>query len=80
MQPQSSNSEIDKYVIEKVKSIRLSKGISQAKLAIIIDLSVGFVGNIENPNHIAKWNINLLNRISKELNVPFKDFFPESGI
>lgn len=73
-------SEIEQFVINKVKEIRISKGISQAKLAYLIELSVGFVGNVENPTHIAKWNINHLNRISKELNIPFKDFFPEKGI
>jgi hypothetical protein len=46
----------------------------------MIELSVGFVGNVENPTHIAKWNLNHINRISKELDVHFKDFFPEKGI
>ncbi len=73
-------SEIEQFIINKVKEIRISKGLSQAKLAHLIELSVGFVGNVENPTHIAKWNINHLNRISKELDVPFKDFFPEKGI
>jgi transcriptional regulator with XRE-family HTH domain len=80
MQEQSIKSEIEQYVIDKVKEIRDARGISQAKLAHLIDLSVGFVGNVENPKHIAKWNINHLNKISKELNVPFRDFFPEKGI
>lgn len=80
MQKESIKTDIEQYVIHKVKEIRTTKGISQAKLAHMIELSVGFVGNIENPTHIAKWNINHLNRISKELDVPFKDFFPEKGI
>lgn len=80
MQAQSVKSEIEQYVIDRVKDIRVSKGVSQAKLAHLIDLSVGFVGNVENPKHVAKWNINHLNRISTELDVPFKDFFPERGI
>ncbi len=80
MQKESISTDIEQYVINKVKAIRTAKGISQAKLAHMIDLSVGFIGNVENPNHIAKWNLNHLNRISKELNVPFKDFLPEKGI
>lgn len=80
MQKESISTEIEQYVINKVKEIRTSKGISQAKLAHLIDLSVGFVGNVENPKHVAKWNLNHLNRISKELDVPFKDFFPEKGM
>jgi len=80
MQKESINTGIEQYVINRIKEIRVSKGISQAKLAHMIELSVGFVGNVENPTHIAKWNLNHLNRISLELDVPFKDFFPEKGI
>lgn len=80
MQSASINTDIEQYVIDKVKEIRTSKGISQAKLAHLIDLSVGFIGNVENPRHIAKYNLNHLNRISKELDVYFKDFFPEKAI
>lgn len=80
MQKESIGTDIEQFVINKVKEIRISKGISQAKLAHMIELSVGFVGNVENPTHIAKWNLNHINRISKELDVPFKDFFPEKGI
>jgi transcriptional regulator with XRE-family HTH domain len=80
MQKESISTDIEQFVINKVKEIRISKGVSQAKLAYMIELSVGFVGNVENPTHIAKWNLNHINRISKELDVPFKDFFPEKGI
>jgi len=80
MQRASVNTEIEQYVIDKVKEIRTSKGISQAKLAHLIELSVGFIGNVENPKHIAKYNLNHLNRISKELKIDFKDLFPERAI
>jgi len=80
MQKESISTDIEQYVINKVKEIRTAKGISQAKLAHMIEISVGFVGNVENPTHVAKWNLNHLNQISKELDVPFKYFFPEKGI
>lgn len=80
MQRASVNTTIEQYVIDKVKEIRTSKGISQAKLAHLIDLSVGFIGNVENPKHIAKYNLNHLNRISKELDANFRDFFPEKAL
>lgn len=79
MHKESIKTNIEQYVIDKVKAIRVAKGVSQAKLAHKIDLSVGFVGNVENPRHIAKWNLNHLNRISRELDVPFSDFFPSKG-
>lgn len=80
MRKESIKTDIEQFVIERVKEIRISKKISQAKLAHLMDLSVGFVGNVENPKHVAKWNLNHLNRISQVLDIPFKDFFPEKGI
>jgi len=76
MQKDSLNTEIEQYVIKRVKEIRVEKGISQAKLAHLIDLSVGFVGNVENPKHIAKWNLNHLERIASVLGVSMREFFP----
>jgi len=76
MQKESLNTEIEQYVIKRVKEIRIEKGISQAKLSHLIDLSVGFVGNVENPKHIAKWNLNHLERIAKVLEVSMREFFP----
>lgn len=80
MSKESIKTEIEQYVIHKVREIRVSKKISQAKLAHLMDISVGFVGNVENPKHVAKWNLNHLNRISQVLDVPFSDLFPEKGI
>lgn len=76
MQKESLNTEIEQYVIKRVKETRIEKGISQAKLAHLIDLSVGFVGNVENPKHIAKWNLNHLEKIAKVLGVSMREFLP----
>ncbi|MCT1529964.1 helix-turn-helix transcriptional regulator [Sphingobacterium daejeonense] len=76
MQKESPKSEIEQYVIKRVKEIRIEKGVSQAKLAHLIDLSVGFVGNVENPKHIAKWNLNHLEKIAKVLGVSMREFLP----
>lgn len=76
MQKESLNTEIEQYVIKRVKEIRIEKGVSQAKLAHLIDLSVGFVGNVENPKHIAKWNLNHLEKIAKVLGVSIREFLP----
>jgi len=80
MQKEPIKTEIEQYVIDRVKEIRVKKKISQAKLAHLMDISTGFVGNVENPKHIAKWNLNHLNQISKVLDTPFRDFFPEKGL
>lgn len=53
------NAKIEKYVINKVKQRRADLGISQAKLAHLLDVSEGFIGNIENPNYLGKYNLDI---------------------
>lgn len=68
---------IDQFVIDRVREIRLKKGISQSELANQIDLSRGFIGDVENPHHRAKYNLNHLNKIAIAFNCSIRDFFPE---
>ena len=68
---------IDQFVIDRVREIRLMKGISQAELANQVDLSRGFIGDVENPHHRAKYNLNHLNKIAIAFNCSIRDFFPE---
>ena len=76
----SELSEIDKYVIEKVKEARTNVGMSQKNLSLAIGLSEGFVGNIENPNRKEKYNIRHLNLIAKVLKCSPKDFMPQAPL
>jgi len=74
---QQVENKIDQFVIDKVREIRLKKNISQAELADYIDLSRGFIGDVENPNHRAKYNLNHLNKIAIALDCSIRDFLPE---
>lgn len=71
---------IELYVIEKVKEMRISKGISQANLARLLDVSEGFIGNIENPSYRDKYNIRHLNQLAKIFKCSPKDFLPEKAL
>lgn len=73
-------SEIELYVINKIKEIRISKGLSQEDIASALDTSRGFIGQVESYNHPTKYNLNHLNILAIELNVSIKDFFPEKPI
>lgn len=69
---------IETFVIEKVKKIRTEKGISQAELASLIDVSVGFIGKIESFKYNTKYNLNHINKIAKALKISPKDLLPET--
>ncbi|MEG2339390.1 MAG: helix-turn-helix domain-containing protein [Odoribacter sp.] len=67
---------IEQYVIDKIREKRLQQKMSQATLAYCLNVSKGFIGDIENPNKRAKYNLNHLNILAIIFNCPFTDFFP----
>ena len=72
--------EIELFVIAKVKEIRIFKGLSQEKLSLALNKGVGFIGDREAPSKSAKYNINSLNEIAKVLECSPKDFWPNEPI
>jgi len=75
-----SSSKIEQYVINRVKELRLEKNISQAELARLLDVSEGFIGNVESKNYRAKYNLNHLNALAKLFKCSPKDFLPEKPL
>lgn len=73
-------SQIDLYVANKVKQLRKESKLSQLKLAGELDVSHSFVGQIEDLNHRAKYNIIHLNKLAKIFNCSPRDFLPESPL
>lgn len=71
---------IDIYVIEQVKRKRTENGISQACLAENLEMSRGFIGDVENPRQNAKYNLRHLNEIAKILQCSPRDFLPEDPL
>ena len=51
---------IEQYVIDKVREKRLAQKMSQATLAYCLGVSRGFIGDVENPNQRAKYNLSFL--------------------
>ena len=76
----SNKSEIDIYIMTKVKQLRLQHNITQAVLAIKLGVSDAFVGQIENPKHTSKYSMAQLNRLAKIFDCSPRDFLPEQPI
>ncbi len=72
-----SHSQIEQFVIDAVRQQRLKKGISQKQLAFMLDLSVGFIGDVESPKSRAKYNLNHINKLAEILDCSPKDFLPD---
>jgi transcriptional regulator with XRE-family HTH domain len=76
----SLHSPIEQYVIDMVKSKRLEKGYSQKELAYLLEKSIGFIGDIENPHYRAKYNLKHINELAKVFECSPKDFLPEKAL
>jgi transcriptional regulator with XRE-family HTH domain len=73
-------SEMDQYVIDKARELRVRKGLSQLDLSIAMGLAEGTVAKIENPTQPAKYNIRHINLLAKSLGCSPKDLFPETAL
>jgi transcriptional regulator with XRE-family HTH domain len=78
--PKNKHTKIEQYIINAVKERRLAKNISQKEIAYFLDVSLGFIGNVENPKYRAKYNLNHLNELAKILECSPKDFLPEKPV
>lgn len=72
----SSLTAIEKFVIEIAKKKRLERGITQKELAFGLEKSLSFIGDIENPNRRAKFNLNHINELAKFFECSPRDFLP----
>ncbi|MDR0456170.1 MAG: helix-turn-helix transcriptional regulator [Treponema sp.] len=64
-----------RYVVDRIKSIRTQKGISQMELSLRSNLSQSFITNIEKGKK--QPSVLTLIRIAEALEVMPQDFFPE---
>lgn len=69
---------IEQFVIDKVRSERIKNGFSQVDIANLLNVSPGFISSIESTKGKAKYNLNHINSLSKIFNCSPKDFLPEN--
>lgn len=75
--PNPLKSPIEQYVIDAVKRRRIEKGYAQKDLAYMLEVSVGFIGNVENPKYRAKYNLNHIDKLAAILGCSPRDLMPE---
>lgn len=80
MQENSLLEPIEQYVIDVVRKMRLEKKISQKELAYSLDLSIGFIGDVESYKSRAKYNLSHINRLAEIFECSPKDFLPEQHL
>ena len=71
---------IDQFVIATVKKKREEKGMSQNDLAIELNVSAGFIGDIESTKRITKYSLNQINELAKIFECSPQDFIPKKPL
>jgi transcriptional regulator with XRE-family HTH domain len=72
----AGKSRFDQAVIDLVKGMREAKRLSQDDLALYLDVTRGYIGQVESPQERAKYNLNQLNRLAYEMKCSPRDFIP----
>lgn len=70
------NTEIELFVINKVKEYRIAAKLSKRKLSLELRLNHNYVNNVENPKSSAKYNLNQLNELAKIFKCTIANFIP----
>lgn len=73
-------SSVDWYIVNKVRDLRIKRGMSQEELAIHLGISRGFIGHIESPEFVSKYSMVQLNAIAKIFKCSPRDFLPEKPL
>jgi transcriptional regulator with XRE-family HTH domain len=73
----SLKTDIEAYVISKVKEKREQHNLSQSELAVQLNVSNGFIGQAESSNSRTKYNLNHLNSLAIIFKCSIKDFIPD---
>ena len=77
----ADNIDYQDEIIQRIKKLRIDKGISQAKISEILGISRGQMSNIENPNYPHKYTLKQIDTLCKALNYPIeKVFLPDTEI
>lgn len=65
-------------VINLVKDIRTQKDLSQDDIAFFLNVTRGYIGQIESVNSPSKYTLDQLNKLALEMKCSPKDFMPPS--
>lgn len=69
--------DIERFVIDKVRARRNELGMTQLDLAVASGYSSSFIAVVESGRYDKKYNLNNLNAFAKALKCSVKDFLPD---
>lgn len=76
MHDKPHENDVDRYLIERVKELRGEKGLSQAKLAHLLDVSPGYIGHVERSSTRAKYSLRMVVKLKEIFGCTYDDLLP----
>lgn len=70
-------SAIEIYVIDFIRNLRATKGLSQEGIGNILGLSRSYIRDIENPNSRAKYTLSHIEQLAEHFRISPREFLPE---
>lgn len=67
---------IEQYVIDLVFKLRRERNLSQKDISVILGVKKSFIGNVENPKSIAKYNLKHINLLAHYFGISPQYFVP----
>lgn len=72
--------QIELFVINKIKELRIENKMSQSEFAFILEVSSSFIGKVESEKMNSKYNLNHINKIANHFKVNPQIFLPENSL
>jgi transcriptional regulator with XRE-family HTH domain len=76
----AQKSRFEKAVADRVADLRRQRGLSQDAIATMLEVTRGFIGQVESPNSPSSYSLDHLNRLAFELNCSLHDLLPKHAI
>lgn len=76
----SKKTKFEMAVISRIAELRREKGLSQEDIAMFLDVSRGFIGQIESMNSPSTYSLNQINRLAFMLECSVHDIIPHTPI
>jgi transcriptional regulator with XRE-family HTH domain len=73
-------SEMELFVINKVRELREQANFSQSRLALELGVSNGFIGQVESTKSASKYNLDHIDKLAVIFKCSPKDFLPDAPV
>ncbi len=68
---------INQKIITKIKELRIDSGMSQLDLAVALNVSKGFIGNVESSKYTAHYSMDQILALAKIFRCTTHDIVPK---